>query len=348
MTSTQPILGLLVAFASGVGAWMVTGRVLRHLRRRAILDMPNERSSHTVPTPRGGGWGILAGVVPAWLVLGLAGGHATALAALPGCVLVAAVSWRDDRGGLGPAVRLAAQFAAAGLGVWMLPPDALALQGLVPAWADRVLTAVAWVWFMNLYNFMDGIDGIAGSEAASVGVGIALVVWAAGLPDGDAWLALSLAAAAAGFLAWNWHPARVFMGDVGSVPLGYLLGWLLLGLAVRGQWAAALLLPLFFVADATLTLARRAVAGKPVWQAHREHAYQRAVQRGLRHDAVVARVLGLNGVLLILATVATAGPAAAVAASAAGLAITLAALRLLAGPGVGRTSMEKAGVPPSG
>ncbi|HZH28077.1 MAG TPA: glycosyltransferase family 4 protein [Azospirillaceae bacterium] len=348
MTSTQPILGLLVVLASGAGAWAVTGRVLRHLRRRAILDMPNERSSHTVPTPRGGGWGILAGIVPAWLVLGVAGGDTTALAALPGCLVVAAVSWLDDRGGLGPAVRLAAQFAAAGLGMWMLPPDALALQGLVPVWVDRVLAAVAWVWFMNLYNFMDGIDGIAGSQAASVGAGIALVVWTAGLPDGNAWPALSLAAAAAGFLVWNWHPARVFMGDVGSVPLGYLLGWLLLGLAVHGQWAAALLLPLFFVADATTTLVRRAAAGKPVWLAHREHAYQKAVQRGLRHDTVVVRMLGLNGVLLILAAVATAGPAAAVAAAAAGLAITLAALRLLAGPGMGRTSAEEAGAPPSG
>jgi UDP-N-acetylmuramyl pentapeptide phosphotransferase/UDP-N-acetylglucosamine-1-phosphate transferase len=329
-------LGLAAAAASFAVSLAATRLVLGHLRRRAILDIPNERSSHTVPTPRGGGWGILAAVVPALALLpgaGAAPGWALAL----GAGALAAVSWADDRRGLGPGVRLAAQAAAASGVLALMPADALALQGLLPVWADRLGVLLAWLWFINLYNFMDGIDGIAGAEAAAVGAGVAVV---AAATAGAAWAgapALAVAGAAAGFLVWNWHPAKVFMGDVGSVPLGFVLGWLLLELAVAGAVAAALLLPMFFVADATITLFRRAARGERFWQAHREHAYQRAVRRGLRHDQVVVRVCLLNAVLIALAAASAAvGPAADVVLVASGLACTVFTLRLLAvGPAEG-------------
>jgi UDP-N-acetylmuramyl pentapeptide phosphotransferase/UDP-N-acetylglucosamine-1-phosphate transferase len=162
------------------------------------------------------------------------------------------------------------------------------------------------VWFANLFNFMDGIDGIAGGEATAVGIGIALVAGTGGAFELIA-PSVAVAAAALGFLVWNWHPARIFMGDVGSVPLGYLLGYLLLALAARGEWAAAVILPLYFLADATLTLLRRLARGERVWQAHREHFYQRAVQRGLRHDAVVLRVVAADLVLIAGAWAAAMG-----------------------------------------
>ena len=134
-------------------------------------------------------------------------------------------------------------------------------QGWLPAALDMAAAALLWVWFVNLYNFMDGIDGIAGSETAAIGIGLALFA-IAGIGNDPALAAPAavIAAAAIGFLVWNWAPARIFLGDVGSVPLGYLLGFLLLAAASRGHWKLALILPLYFLADATITLLRRLAA----------------------------------------------------------------------------------------
>lgn len=293
-----------VALLAGTAAlsYMATGMVLGYLRRNAILDLPNERSSHTVPTPRGGGWGIMATLLPAFALIGWIIGSfdriGPVLAAAAGLI---AVSWMDDRRSRPALFRLAAQIAAVAVGLTALPGHDLVFQGWLPLWADRLAAGFCWLWFVNLFNFMDGIDGLAGSEAASIGAGLALVSVMAGLGFVPLWLALATVGAALGFLGWNWHPARVFMGDVGSVPLGYLLGWLLLGAAGAGEWAAALLVPLYFLADATFTLLRRLAAGKRIWQPHREHIYQRAVQAGRSHSGVVLRVLVANACLVALA-----------------------------------------------
>lgn len=328
------IVAIALAAAAGGLSAVATGLVLRLLRRRAILDVPNERSSHTVPTPRGGGWGVLAGLVPAWIALALVQTPAATAALVPvaGVAVLAAVSWADDRRGLPARLRFAVQAAVAAGALWALPDGASVTGGLLPLWLDRAACLVAWVWFMNLYNFMDGIDGIAGGEAVAVGVGIAAVVAVTGLAPLWAWQGLAVAAAAGGFLLWNWHPAKLFMGDVGSVPLGYLLGWLLLNLAVSGAWAAALILPMVFVADATLTLLRRGWRGERVWQAHREHAYQRAVRRGLRHDQVVILLSVANAGLVALALASVAGTATGIATVAAAIALTVGLLRRLGGP----------------
>jgi UDP-N-acetylmuramyl pentapeptide phosphotransferase/UDP-N-acetylglucosamine-1-phosphate transferase len=187
-------------------------------------------------------------------------------------------------------------------------PDGRLFQGWLPPSLDVIAGALIWVWFVNLFNFMDGIDGIDGAEAAAIGLGVVLVASVGGAIDlGLAAPAAAIAAASLGFLVWNWAPARIFLGDVGSVPLGYLLGFLLFELARRGQWAAALILPLYFLADASLTLLRRLLRGERVWQAHREHFYQRAVQRGLSHDAVVLRVVAADLALIACAWAATNG-----------------------------------------
>jgi UDP-N-acetylmuramyl pentapeptide phosphotransferase/UDP-N-acetylglucosamine-1-phosphate transferase len=149
-----------------------------------------------------------------------------------------------------------------------------------------------WIWWINLFNFMDGIDGLAASEAAAVGGGLLLfAAIGVGEDPAAALRAAGLFGAAIGFLWWNWSPARIFLGDVGSVPLGYLSGFLLLGLAARGHWKIALILPLYFLADATITFLRRLLRGERVWQAHRQHFYQQAVRDGLGHSAVVKRVI---------------------------------------------------------
>ena len=297
------LLIALLAGASGAGAWTATGAVTRWLNRRAILDHPNARSAHTRPTPRGGGIGLLVGLAIGWLgSLALLPGAdpRSAGAALTGLVLLAGVSFVDDLRGLPAALRLAVQALAVAGALAALPADAPVFQGLLPPLADRLVTGLAWLWFINLFNFMDGIDGLSGVEAGAVGFGLALVAWLTG-SYAAVGLGASLGAASLGFLAWNWHPARVFLGDVGSVPLGFALGWLLIGAARDGAWAAALILPAYYWADASLTLLRRLMRGAPVWRAHREHFYQRALGFGFNHADVARHVLAADLVLIALA-----------------------------------------------
>ncbi|KAA0688718.1 MraY family glycosyltransferase [Azospirillum brasilense] len=321
-------LALFLALAGSFAlSWLFTGRVLAYLRRKAILDHPNDRSSHSIPTPRGGGWGVMLTLLPVWTLIAMTADHPLrALPILAGTVALMAVSWMDDRRGLGPAPRFLAQIAAVVAGLSALPGDGLVFQGLLPFWVDRLVAAVGWLWFVNLFNFMDGIDGLAGSEAASIGAGLALVAALGALDPALALYGLAAAGAALGFLVWNWHPAKLFMGDVGSVPLGFTLGWLLLALAASGPWVAALLIPAYFLADATVTLLRRLAEGKKVWQAHREHFYQKAIQRGRNHAQVVRLVLALNAMLLLLAVASLALGWAVLPAGAAAVVLLLALL----------------------
>jgi len=304
----------LLAFAVAVLTWIATARVLAWLTVRAILDRPNARSSHAVATPRGAGLAVLATVLPAWaLAAALDPGARWAWPLVLGALVVGTVSWIDDRRGLSPAIRLAVQAVAVAIGVAALPGPVF--QGLLPPFADALAAGLAWLWFVNLFNFMDGIDGISGVEATVIGTGVALLAAQAGDPALGA-LGLALAAAALGFLGWNWPPARVFLGDVGSVPMGYLAGGLLLALAADGAWAAAAILPLYYLADATITLVRRGLGGEPVWRAHREHFYQRAVAAGLSHRAVTLRVATAGAALAALALTAAEAPWAALAFAA--------------------------------
>ena len=324
---------LVVAICAGAGALSCVGTrlLIPLLQRRGALDRPNRRSSHTVPVPRGGGIALIGAIVAAWLTLTAAGAVAPAwLAVAAGGVALALVSWADDLRPLSPGMRLLAQAVAVALGTAALPTGAV-FQGWLPPALDVAAAALVWVWFVNLFNFMDGIDGIAGSEAAAIGVGLMLVaLLGIGADRGIAALGATVAAAAAGFLVWNWAPARIFMGDVGSVPLGYLLGFLLLAAAAAGAWKLAVILPLYFLADATITLLRRLLRGARVWQAHREHFYQRAVQAGLSHDAVVGRVIAAD--LLLIACAGAAENGAGVAALGLAAAIVAGLLAALSRP----------------
>ena len=298
-----------------VGTLLLMRPVLDWLKRRAILDRPVERSAHRVPVPRGGGLVVVPCVLAAWLALALLGEvpAGTVVIALAAAAL-AALSWRDDVRGLPIALRLAAHAIAVALGLAVVPPTVF--QGLLPPLVDRAATALLWLWFLNAYNFMDGIDGITGIETAAIGLGLAVVAARAPPGDGEILLALALAAGALGFLRWNWHPAQIFLGDVGSIPLGYLAGFLLLALAARGLWAPALILPLYYLADAGITMARRAVNGERFWEAHRRHFYQRALASDGDHGAVARIVLAGDILLLVLAGLAAAYPWPALAAAA--------------------------------
>ncbi len=328
----------LAAGGAYVASRAATGAVLGLLRRRVILDRPNPRSSHAVATPRGGGLAVSGVVLAAWALIALA--HADPAPrdwVVPGLALgLVGVFWLDDLRGVSVGLRLGAQALAVGVALAVMPGLGQVFQGLLPFWLDVAATALLWIWFVNLFNFMDGIDGITGVETGFIGLGVAAVALVTGWDGAQAFYGLTLAAAALGFLAWNWHPAKVFLGDVGSVPLGFLAGWLLLGAAAAGHWAAALILPLYYLADASLTLVRRALARQRPWDAHKQHFYQRAHQGGLSHAAVATRVAAANMVLLALAlaSLAAFGPAPWLSLAAAGLTVAL-LLGHLAGHGRG-------------
>jgi UDP-N-acetylmuramyl pentapeptide phosphotransferase/UDP-N-acetylglucosamine-1-phosphate transferase len=312
---------MAVALATGLLTCLTTRLLIPILAHREILDCPNERSSHQVPTPRGGGIAVIGSTLLAWVVFARTESMPSGVFGIVlGAVLLAAVSWFDDLRGLSPIVRLLAQAAAVAVGILVLPGPRdlfyLAAIGLV------------WIWWINLFNFMDGIDGLAGTEAAAIGASLLLFAGVgAGADPALRTLAAVVTGAAIGFLVWNWSPARIFLGDIGSVPLGYVLGFLLLDLAARGRWTIAVILPLYFLADATITLVRRLLRGERVWQAHREHFYQHAVRRGLGHAAVVKRVIAADLVLIGCGWAAENGwTSTALAASAVTVAILLTVL----------------------
>jgi UDP-N-acetylmuramyl pentapeptide phosphotransferase/UDP-N-acetylglucosamine-1-phosphate transferase len=285
-------LSAAVTLAIGLLSCFATRALVPILRRRDILDHPNERSAHREPTPRGGGIAVIGSLLLAWFVLAGAG------LALPGVIgaslgagILAVVSWVDDLRGLSPLLRLLAQIVVVAIGIWAKAP------GL--GWAGFAAIGLLWIWCTNVFNFMDGIDGITGTEAAAIGIGLLLFASVGtGADPGLTMLAAAMVGAALGFLVWNWSPARIFLGDVGSAPLGYLVGFLLLDLVMRGFWKVALILPLYFLADASITLARRLLRGERVWRAHREHFYQLAVRAGLSHAAVVERIIAADLVLI--------------------------------------------------
>ncbi|MTJ83704.1 MAG: glycosyltransferase family 4 protein [Telmatospirillum sp.] len=324
---------LLPLIASVAG----TRLALAWLQSRQILDRPNERSSHSRPTPRGGGLAVTPVILLAWAAVAArtiaegAPGGLSLVIAVGGAGLLFALSWIDDRGGLSARLRLGVHVLAVAAGLAFLPAKDLICQGWLPFWADRLVALCAWVWFVNLFNFMDGIDGISGVETAAIGIGLAILAAVTG--DGTGLpLALAAAAAGIGFLAWNWHPARIFLGDSGSVPLGYLLGWLLLRAAGQGLWAPALILPAYYLADATLTLARRAWRREPLLQAHRQHFYQKAVRGGSGHDRVVSLIFSADILLIALALLGRTDPWPALAGAAA---VVVALLWILARLGRG-------------
>ena len=311
---TSLIAGFLVlggvTFALAAAACAL---VLGGLRRWAVIDSPNARSSHRRPTPRGGGLGFMAVILAVWAALWLTGSPVVTPAVIAGAAAIAGISFADDLKTVHVGVRLAVQALAVGLALATFPGDTPIVADFLPLAVDRLIVALAWLWFINLFNFMDGIDGIAGGEAAIVAFG--LVILAALRPElapvGRE--AIVVGAAVVGFLLFNWPPARVFMGDVGSAGLGFVLGWLLVVAAAGGARVPALLLPLYFVVDATTTLAARAWKRRPLAQAHRDHAYQNAVDVGRSQALVSTLVVGLGVVLIALAVFALSAPLPALA-----------------------------------
>jgi Fuc2NAc and GlcNAc transferase len=288
----------VLVLAVVLAAWL-TERIRAYAVRAGIQDVPNQRSSHEAPTPRGGGLAIVMVVCAGVVGLAVAEGRWTQFytVLLAGGTALAIVGWLDDVRGTPVLLRLAVHGAAAvgaisAMGVVEVRfGDLFALDG----WAAAVFAVVWMVWMVNSYNFMDGIDGIAGGQGVTAAGGIAAIAWSRGAHP-QAEVAALLAAASLGFLLRNWPPARIFMGDVASGWIGFQLAVL----ALVGEASGAVPLVSFvilmgaFLVDSTMTLLRRLMAGARVHQAHRDHAYQHAVQRGYRHGTVSGVVMAIN------------------------------------------------------
>ncbi|WP_409261264.1 MraY family glycosyltransferase [Pseudomonas putida] len=285
---------------AGVAALAMTAGLRRYALARSLLDVPNARSSHTLPTPRGGGLAFVVSFLLGALALGCAGVVAPAL--LVGLLgaggLVAVIGFMDDHGHIAARWRLLGHFVAAGWGLfWMggMPPLMVFGWALDSAWLSVLFGMLYLVWLLNLYNFMDGIDGIASIEAICACIGGCLLYLVSGYPQA-LWLPMLLAATVAGFLFWNFPPARIFMGDAGSGFLGIVLGLLALQAAWINPllfWGWLILLGVFVV-DATFTLVRRLLRGERVYEAHRSHAYQYASRQHGSHRPVSLAVAAIN------------------------------------------------------
>ncbi|MEW7858189.1 glycosyltransferase family 4 protein [Pseudomonas chlororaphis] len=292
---------LIVVF---ICSWGMTLFLRRYALAVNLMDVPNKRSSHSIPTPRGGGVAIVASfllILPVIASLGLLS-FSLLYAFLGAGLLVAIIGFADDHVHIAAKWRLFGHFIAAGWVLFWLngfPP--IDMFGVIfdMGWFGDILALVYLVWMLNLYNFMDGIDGLASAEAISVCLGMCLVYWLCGGAE-LIWPPLILAAAVAGFLWWNFPPARIFMGDAGSGFLGIVLGVIVLH-AMRSNpdffWSWLILLGIFIV-DATWTLVRRLLGGEKVFQAHRSHGYQKVAARW-GHLKVTCAVVILNVAVLL-------------------------------------------------
>jgi UDP-N-acetylmuramyl pentapeptide phosphotransferase/UDP-N-acetylglucosamine-1-phosphate transferase len=319
-------LGLVVALAASISAAIIFALI--PLLQRYALAHPNTRSSHRRATPQGAGLAVIAATISV---------AAAAVAAVPGeqlfqpgslwlvfaaTILITIVGAVDDIRTIEVAPRLFLQAVAVVIVIASLPPDMRVLPAL-PWWFERAFLAFACLWFVNLTNFMDGVDLMTIAEFVPMAIGLALIGILGVLPLHGTVVALALCGGLIGFAPFNRPVARIFLGDVGSLPIGLLFGWLLLLVAGQGHVAAAILLPLYYLADATLTLLRRIARREPFWQAHRTHFYQQATDRGFSVPEIVARVFAINVVLvaLALATVIWPGALNAIVAVCAGAAV---------------------------
>jgi UDP-N-acetylmuramyl pentapeptide phosphotransferase/UDP-N-acetylglucosamine-1-phosphate transferase len=272
---------------------------------RYAVAKPNARSSHIAPTPQGGGIAVIGAtlVVSGGVLffLGRVSGNPWSLVVILAAVLlIAAVGVMADKRPIAPAPRLVLQTFAVAAVVATLPPEVRVLP-ILPWWGERILLLAGTLWFVNLVNFMDGLDWMTVVEVVPITAALGAFGLLGILPWQETTISLALCGATIGFAFFNRPVARLFLGDVGSLPIGLLLGWLLLVLASAGWHAAAALLPLYYLCDSTITLLRRAANREPVWQAHRSHFYQCATDRGFRVIDVVARVGAVNLALVTLA-----------------------------------------------
>ena len=306
MTISESLLSLFAVLAatmlSAGMTWSIRPLLLRH-----ALARPNARSSHRVATPQGAGIAVIAAtlvVAAAIMAWGGAIDLKIPFAVFGASLFIAIVGFADDVNSIPVLPRLLLQAAAVGAIILAAPGD-LRIVPACPLWIERGLLLLAGLWFVNLVNFMDGLDWMTVAEVVPVTAAMVVLGSLGEFPASPTIVAAALGGAMLGFAPFNRPVAKVFLGDVGSLPIGLLLGWCLLQLAYHQQFAAALLLPLYYLFDATATLLRRLARGEPFWAAHRSHFYQHATDNGFTVWRVVSEVFVLNVGLAALAIGAT-------------------------------------------
>jgi UDP-N-acetylmuramyl pentapeptide phosphotransferase/UDP-N-acetylglucosamine-1-phosphate transferase len=332
MPSAQPVLWaiLVVAGCAGLAALLIL--VLRPIFVRHLMAESNARSSHRVPTPQGGGLAVMASVfagcaLGTWLwAQGAEPRLLGVLIAAAGLTLLGAI---DDADTISVSSRLTGQVLAAIVMIGTLPEQLRLLPGLMPAGVEDALLVFGIVWFVNAVNFLDGLDWMTAAQVVPITLGVAVLHALGAVPWTVALLAHALLGAVLGFAVFNKHPASIFLGDAGSLPIGLLLAFMLIFVA-ETNLAAALLLSLYTLADASLTLLRRLIAGEHLFSAHRTHFYQRAVAVGLSVPQVTARVWVLGLLLASLAIAAVLADSRAADLLCLGLGIAATGYVLLA------------------
>ncbi len=282
------------------GVFLLSLWFVNCLRKRALLDTPNQRSSHDTPTPTGGGLGMISA-----LCMGLSIYHLFFSYDFEGVIVTTLIAifmivgFMDDRIHLSAKFRFLIQIALVGVYTILLAPYFSFLHSFLPEWFVMGVLFLGFIWFINLYNFMDGIDGITSLQSLWILLGLLL------FGHIDPAILYIVAAAVLGFTFWNIPPAKIFMGDSGSIPLGFLMGYFLIENAhfSAESLMISFILPLYYIMDASLTLARRISKGKKPWEAHREHFYQQKTTSDKKtHKTALITISSCNAGLLIWAS----------------------------------------------
>jgi UDP-N-acetylmuramyl pentapeptide phosphotransferase/UDP-N-acetylglucosamine-1-phosphate transferase len=324
--SELPLSILAVVAAAMVSAGL-TRAILPWLLRHA-LARPNARSSHRIPTPQGAGIAVIAATLAVAGAIACTTSNSNApFAIFAASLFMAIVGFADDVKSIPVLPRLLLQAVAVGAILFTAPAD-IRIVPACPLWIERGLLLLAGLWFVNLVNFMDGLDWMTVAEVVPVTGAMIVLGSLGGFPASAAPVAAALCGAMVGFAPFNRPVAKVFLGDVGSLPIGLLLGWCLLQLAYSQHLAAVLLLPLYYLSDATVTLLGRVARREPFWAAHRSHFYQRATDNGFTVLRVVSEVFALNLGLALLAIASTTTQSAAldvvlIIAGGCGVALTM-------------------------
>jgi UDP-N-acetylmuramyl pentapeptide phosphotransferase/UDP-N-acetylglucosamine-1-phosphate transferase len=294
----------LVACSAGLSAGLIF--VLKPLLIRYALAHPNDRSSHVTATPQGAGLAVMVSlliVTIAAMLLGVITPPPSLVPVLAGAVLLTAIGALDDAHALPVTWRLLGEALIAAAIVLTLPQDFRLLPDLLPLIVERALMVIGVIWFVNAINFLDGLDWMTVAQVVPITLGVAMLQALGVVPPNVGILALVLLGATLGFAVFNKHPAQIFLGDAGSLPIGLMLAYMLIYVA-EAHLVSGLLLTLYGLTDATVTLGRRALNGENVLSAHRKHFYQQAVAQGMSVPQVTARVFGLGMVLMALAITA--------------------------------------------
>ncbi len=299
-------LSIAILFGCFILSYLLSNKLIQLLTKKSIIAIPNKRSNHKSPTPLGGGLAIMIsffiGCIP--FIFLYKETMKPPLYIFSALALLCFISFKDDIKHVPAGLRLIAHFIAAIIGAFIVRHNGLIFRGLLDPDLEYIFIVLTIVTFTNLFNFMDGIDGITGAEIIHLGISIAIVLYSLNNQSSYIYVSLLLVACSLGFLIHNWHPAKIFIGDAGSVTVGYILALLLLIVAAKGAWVQALILPLYYFADAGFILLKRAIRMEKVWQAHTEHFFQRAVRGGLSHSEVVVKIIILNIILLGLSITA--------------------------------------------